>query len=264
MPAEEPAPAPEPVAGSAPRSGAEPVSLPGGPHGALVVHGYTGSPHSVLGVAAALAGAGLAVEAPLLPGHGTSVDDLIATGWDDWRSAVEAAYVDLAGRCQRVVLFGLSMGGTLATALAADHPEVAGVVVVNPYIDPPADSFIELLQGLRDSGYPCIPAIGSDIADAGATELGYDATPVAPLISLAQAQHRLLSRLGDITCPLLIMTSRTDHVVPPVSSDVLAEGVSGPVERVWLERSFHVATLDHERDDVERRTAAFAAKVTGG
>lgn len=251
MPADGAVPAP------ASRAGTGPVSLPGGPHGALVVHGYTGSPHSVQGVAAALAGAGLAVEAPLLPGHGTSVDDLIPTGWDDWRSAVEAAYLDLARRCQLVVLFGLSMGGALVTAVAADHPEVAGMVVVNPYIDPPAESFLDILRGLLDSGYPCIPSIGSDIADSEATELGYDATPVAPLLSLTQAQRTLVARLGDITCPLLIMTSRADHVVPPVSSDVLAEGVSGPVERVWLERSFHVATLDHDHALIEQRSVAF-------
>jgi carboxylesterase len=68
--------------------------------------------------------------------------------------------------------------------------------------------------------------------------------------------------LGAIACPALIMTSPQDHVVPPSSSDVLAAGVSGPVERVTLERSFHVATLDYDKEEIERRAVEFARKAT--
>ena len=242
--------------------GAEPFSAPGGPDGALVLHGFTGSPHSIRGLAGALAGAGLAVEAPLLPGHGTSVDDMLATGWDDWRAAAEEAYDDLARRCRRVVVAGLSMGGSLAASVAADHREVAGLVVVNPYIDPPAPSFQDILRGLLAEGETVIPGhLGSDIADGEAREVGYSGTPIAPLLSLCEGLDRLLPSLADVTCPVLVMTSVDDHVVPPVSSDVLVEHVSGPVERVPLEKSFHVATLDHDRDEVERRAVDFARKV---
>ena len=71
--------------------GAEPFSAPGGPDGALVLHGFTGSPHSIRGVARALAATGLAVEAPLLPGHGTTMEAMLASRWDDWRAGAEAA-----------------------------------------------------------------------------------------------------------------------------------------------------------------------------
>ena len=245
--------------------GAEPFSAAGGPDGALVLHGFTGSPHSIRGVARALAGAGLAVEAPLLPGHGTTMEDMLATGWDDWRAEVEGAYFDLAGRCRRVVVAGLSMGGSLAASVAADHPEVAGLVVVNPYIDPPAPSFQDILRGLLAEGETVIPgALGGDIADDEASEVGYTGTPITPLLSLCQGLGALFPRLGDVTCPVLVMTSVTDHVVPPVSSDVLAEQVAGPVERVRLENSFHVATLDNDREEIERRAVDFARKVLEG
>ena len=242
--------------------GAEPFSVPGGPSGALVVHGFTGSPHSVRGVASALAAAGLAVEAPLLPGHGTRIDDLMDTRWDDWFAAVERSWLDLRGRCERVVVFGLSMGGSLALALAAAHPDVAGLALVNPFVDPPAESFRDLLRGLQAAGNDVIPGIADDIADPGARHVAYAGTPIAPLLSLCEALERLLLRLGDVTCPVLVMTSREDNVVPPVSSDVLADKVAGPVERVPLENSLHVATLDHDRGEIERRSVAFAAKVT--
>ena len=53
--------------------GCEPWSSPGGgPHGALVLHGFTGSPVSMRPLAEDLAEAGFAVEMPRLPGHGTN------------------------------------------------------------------------------------------------------------------------------------------------------------------------------------------------
>ncbi len=232
--------------------------------GALVLHGLTGSPQSVRGLAAALAGAGLEVVVPLLPGHGTSVDDLVGHRWDDWAGAVEAAFDRLAGGGRPVVVAGLSMGGTLAVWLAARRPEVAGLVLVNPYIDPPAASFRELLTGIRDAGHDRLPAIGGDIADPSAREEAYDAMPIEPLLSLCSALDGVAARLGDVTCPILLFSSRVDHVVPPASGDVLARCVAGPVERVWLERSFHVATLDHDRGEIERRAAAFATSLFSG
>ena len=81
------------------------------------------------------------------------------------------------------------------------------------------------------------------------------------MLSLFEAQDDLLGRLAQVTCPTLIVTSGHDHVVPPVSSDMLAAGVAGPVERVVLERSFHLATLDVERDVLEAAVVAFARRV---
>jgi carboxylesterase len=244
--------------------GAEPFSAAGGPNGALVLHGFTGCPQSMRGLAEAFAGAGFAVELPRLPGHGTSLEDMLTTGWSDWSGAAEAAYQDLAGRCERMVVAGLSMGGTLTVWLATRHAEIAGIVCVNPAIEPPAPSFIDMMKGILESGTSIMPAIGDDIADPDGTELAYDGMPIEPLLSMVEAEQEIFEDLGRINCPVLIMTSPQDHVVPPTSSDVLAERVSGPVERVTLERSFHVATLDYDKDEIERRAAEFARKVTAG
>jgi carboxylesterase len=242
--------------------GCEPWSGTGGPHGALVIHGFTGNPQSLRGLAEALHGAGYAVELPLLPGHGTSVDDLLDTGWADWSAAAEAAYEGLAARVDQVVVAGLSMGGSLALWLAARHPEVAGVVCVNPAVEVGA----EMVDGIRqmlDGGVERIPAIGGDVADPAGREKAYDATPLRPLLSLADAAAETVDDLAKIACPVLLMTSPQDHVVDPHNSDIVAERVSGPVERVTLERSYHVATLDYDKDIIFERTIEFAGRVTG-
>jgi carboxylesterase len=104
--------------------------------------------------------------------------------------------------------------------------------------------------------------IGSDIALPDATELSYAGTPVAPLLSLFEAVPGVSADLPSIRCPVLLFSSRDDHVVPPSNGDLLAASVSGPCERVWLERSFHVATLDYDREEIERRTVTFVDRVT--
>lgn len=215
------------------------------------------------GVAEALAAAGAVVRAPMLPGHGTVVDDLDAKRWADWLGCAEAELAALAATSNAVFVFGLSMGGALACRLAVDHPrDVAGLVLVNPFIDPPAESFREAVRAAIATGFPRAPGIAGDVADPSVKERGYDELPLAPLLSLCEGLDGLVPRLREITCPVLLLSSRVDHTVPTESGDLLAARVGGPVERVWLERSWHVATLDYDRHEVERQTVAFVRKQT--
>jgi len=241
--------------------GAEPFSAPGGPHGALVVHGFTGSPQSMRGLAERFAAAGFAVELPLLPGHGTTLEDMGTTGWDDWAAAAELAYVELASRCTKVVVAGLSMGGTITCWLAERHPEIAGIVCINPAVEP---ALPDVRSAVAAAGSAVLPAIGSDIAAPDQTELAYDGMPAACLLSLFDGQEEVAPALGDIRCPVLVFTSRQDHVVPTTASELLVGRAAGPVEHVWLERSFHAATLDYDRDDINTASVAFARRVTAG
>lgn len=240
---------------------AQPFSSDGGPHGALVLHGFTGNPSSMRGVAQAFADAGFAVELPRLPGHGTTVEDMLTTGWADWTAEVDRAYRSLAARVEQVVVCGLSMGGTLSLWVAAEHPEVAGLVLVNAAAEPSPD-MRAAIQAMVDSGETLMDGVGNDIADPDQTESAYTQVPLPPLLSMLDGVAGLQESLASITAPALIMTSPQDHVVPPSSSDHLAAVLGGPVERVTLERSFHVATLDHDRDLINERAVDFARRVT--
>ena len=239
--------------------GSLPPSSPGGPVGCLVLHGFGGSPEAVRPLAEAFAAAGHAVESPLLPGHGTSVEDMQTTTFDDWSRAAERAYLHLAARCERVVVAGLSMGGTLALWLASRHPEIAGVVPINApaLVDP---EMVMGIQSFLELGADAVDADGGDIADPAAVDPGYDATPLGPLLTLWEAIDEL--DLAAVACPVLVIVSAQDHVIDPASSHHVARSVSGPVETLTLERSYHVATLDFDKDLIVDRALAFAAEVS--
>lgn len=246
--------------------GAEPWSADGGPHGALVLHGFTGNPTSMRGVAEALHRAGFSVELPRLPGHGTVIADMLDTRFSDWLGEAEAALGRLQARLPedgRTVVVGLSMGGALTMWLASDHPDLAGVATINPVVSAP-DGMADVVQQLLETGQEVMDGIGSDIADPENRESAYLETPLRPLLSLLDAAGEFSERLGRVACPVLVITSRQDHVVPPENSDILAASVAGPVERVFLERSYHVATLDYDKDEVEQRIVEFATKVVSG
>lgn len=250
------------------RPDAEPDPDPGlRAAGALVLHGFTGNPSSVRGLAEAFAGAGFHVELPRLPGHGTSIDEMLHTRWHDWVGEVHRAHDELAARVDSLVVAGLSMGGALAlwTALqhrGADAP-LAGLVCVNPVTRPQAPEVIEMLREMLDDGMEVMPGIGADIADPDAVEISYQGTPVRPLLSLLDdGVAPMTSRYGEITVPLRLFTSYDDHVVEPADSEHLAGTYGGTVEHTWLERSYHVATQDFDRDLIFTEAVAFADRVT--
>jgi carboxylesterase len=214
-------------------------------------------------VAEALAESGLSVDLPLLPGHGTDISDMLDTGWADWSGAAEEAFGRLSSICDQVGVVGLSAGGTLTCWLAERHAEIRCIAVVNPMIDPPAQSFIDVIQGMLDAGETSAPGVGSDIAKPGEAELAYPGTPLKALLSLFDGVDAVAQDLAKVVCPCLIFTSTQDHVVPPASSDVLRASVSGPAEQVVLEKSFHVATLDYDAPMVIERIVAFATEHLG-
>lgn len=244
--------------------GAEPLSHAGkGDAGALVLHGFTGNPGSMRGLAEACVAAGFHVEMPQLAGHGTVIEDMVPTRWADWTADVEAAYQRLAARASRIVVLGLSMGGSLTLWAGTRHPEVRGLVCVNPATLPQPAEVLDMLQGMVDAGQEVMDGIGSDIADPSTHETAYPGTPLAALHSFQVDGLVPLSReYGTLMMPLLLFTSVQDHVVDPGNSDALAAAYGGPVERIMLERSYHVATQDYDKDTIFGRSVEFVRKVT--
>ncbi len=209
-----------------------------------------------------MAGAGHHVELPRLPGHGTDVTDMIPTRWHHWTAEVERAYRDLAARADRIVVMGLSMGGSLTLWTALEHPDVCGIVCINPAAQPQAQEMVEMIRSMLEQGTETIDGIGSDIADQTVKESAYAQTPLAPLISMVEEGITpMVARYESCKVPMLLITSKNDHVVDPVQSDQLAAQWGGPIDRIILEKSFHVATQDFDKDLINEAAATFVDAV---
>jgi carboxylesterase len=247
----------------APLSVAARPELTGGRRvGVLLSHGFTGSPASIKPWAHHLAEHGYAVEVPQLPGHGTTWQEMNKTVWSDWYAEVERVFEKLAAENDAVVVAGLSMGGTLALRLAANHPDrVAGVVVVNAAVATKRLD-VKLLPVLKHV-VPSFPGIVNDIKKPGGDERGYPRTPLKAAHSMFRAWPPLVADLPRVTAPLLYFRSTVDHVVDELSQPLISGKVSSReiIER-RLEESFHVATLDNDAEQIFTESAAFIARVT--
>jgi carboxylesterase len=226
--------------------GAEPFEHAGGPVGVLLCHGFTGSPQTLRGWADYLAGQGLTVSLPRLPGHGTTWQEMARTGSDDWLAEVDTAFGKLAGQCEQVFVFGLSMGGCLALRLAETRGSaVRGLVLVNPSLAP--DTKLFLLAPVLKHVIRTLPGVASDIAKPGVREVAYDRVPVRAAATLPKLWSETSRHLGDVTQPVLVYRSSTDHVVGPASMRVLLAGIGQ--DQVTVREcpdSYHVATLDND------------------
>jgi carboxylesterase len=245
-------------------AGAEPWShAADSDRGALVLHGFTGNPGSMRGLAEAFGSAGFHVEMPRLPGHGTSIEDMLTTSWADWTGEVEAAYQRLASRTRTMVVAGLSMGGALTLWIGGRHPEIAGLICINPATQPQTAEVTDMLAEMLAAGTAVMPGIGSDIADPDSKENAYEGTPIAPLLSfVTEGLATIATTYDSLRMPLLLFNSPQDHVVEPAQAEFLATHYGGPIERVTLERSYHVATQDYDKDLIFAESVAFANRHT--
>lgn len=232
--------------------------------GVLLLHGFTGSPASLRPLAEQLAAAGYRVSLPVLPGHGTTWQQLAVTSWQDWSDYAERELLALRRSCDRVFVVGLSMGGALALRLAARRSDdVAGLVLVNPALT--AKNPLLGLAGVLKHVVKTTPGVGNDIAQPGQNEHAYDLTPTASAHELSKLWADLRPYLDLVICPMLIFRSAIDHVVPKSSLEIIRRQTSSmDVTEVVLANSYHVATLDFDAPLIEQRTLAFVAEHSSG
>lgn len=223
--------------------------------GVAVFHGFTSTPASVRPVAEALEAAGYRVDLPLLPGHGTTWEELAQTPHHDIMRAALASYDRLAARCSQVAVVGLSMGGTLALHVAARR-RVLAVVTINPglRLKPFTGLGASVLGRLRRS----VPSIAGDIARPDVQEEAYPVTPLRAVVGLDRMFREVRGELAEVRAPVLLLRSARDNILPPSSAATLEKSLRpGQMRTVPLHHSLHVATLDHDADIITRTTLEF-------
>jgi len=244
-------------------------SLPGSRLlGCLLVHGFTGTPEEMRPLGEALAARGFPVHAVRLAGHGTDVAELARTRWTDWFASVEAGVARLRASTERLAVAGMSMGSLLALHLAATRPEDVTALVLcgTPLrLSDARVRWVPLLARLLPTRLAMLPKPdGPDVADAAmrAASRSYRMTPLAGVTELLRLQAVVRRELSHVTQPALLLHGRHDHSVPLANLELLRRSLGSPwIETGVLEHSWHVITMDVERDEVGRLAAEFLERV---
>jgi carboxylesterase len=192
-----------------------------------------------------------------LPGHGTTWEDLNTRTAADWTGAVEEAVDSFEADHDEVFLVSLSFGGALSLDFAARHPgRVKGLVLLAPFVK--TNDPLRFVAPLASKLIKSVPGVGNDIALEGQDELCYDRVPAVASVHMLRFVRGVRNNLDKVTTPALIMHGRQDHTSPSTNAQLIHDGISSTdKELVWLERSYHVITMDHERDEVFERTHSF-------
>lgn len=237
--------------------GCEDFAFGEGPVGALLVHGFTGSPQGLRGLGEYLAERGIAVAAPRLPGHGTTWQDLNTKTAKDWTETVETSFDHLRSQTEETFIVALSFGAALSLDLAARRPDqVKGIVTLAGMIftKDPRRHLAPIISRVAAS----LPGVGNDIADPSGKELAYDRLPTKAAAGMIRYLKSAEKTLPDVTAPIVVMHGRQDHTVPYANAQHIYDRVgSSHKELLTLERSYHVITLDLEKELVFERTYDF-------
>ncbi len=244
--------------------------LPGGAVSALLIHGLTGTPYEMRYLGERLAARGVRVRGVKLAGHAAQPEELGTAGYDNWYESAVNGLEELRQFGEPIVVVGLSMGAVLSARLAADQSEsVAGLAMLAPAFFLPASTSIAL-RGLRgvlgsiaERIYLFNPGT-SDIHDAAARSIHPNCRlmPLSAPMKLLDLSALVRPMLARITQPALVMHARRDHTCPMRKNvDYVMKHLGSAEKRaVELDESYHVITVDSEKERVVDEVAGFVER----
>lgn len=259
----------EPPSPSAPNVDTNSFYFPGEGVSALLVHGLSGTPYEMRYLGERLAARGVRVRGVKLAGHAGAPEELGLSHYDQWYESVINGFEELRTFGEPNVVIGLSMGAVLSARLAADQREaVAGLVMLSSAFFLPTGAtaalrVVRMLGAVGDRLY-LHNSQGSDIHDAAARRIHPSARlmPLAAPLRLLELGAIVKPRLRSITQPSLVMHSRRDHTCPMKRNlSFVMKNLASPEKRaVELEESYHVITVDSEKDRVASEVIDFVER----
>ena len=235
-----------------------PFDFPEGDHGVLLIHGFSGSPGHMRPIADALAAQGFAVRGILLPGHGTTPEDMMRFSWQDWLLSARTAAREMRARYPRFSVVGHSMGGVIALILASEMDLTACVVIAAPMRTVNCFRHLALPVSLV---HPMVKK-RIDNNERGMLDQKYDFThtrfPTKRTHDLSVLMSRAKQHLGLVRCPLLAVQSHADRVVTADSPDIILRGIASRKKAMlWLDKAPHVCTIAPEWPKIAQGVADF-------
>ena len=226
---------------------------------------------------------GFVVSAPLIPGLGCGTDVAHLATWEDWLLTAENAFLALEAKCDRVIIGGLSAGATVALELCERYQDrVAGVILlaptlkVNGFSIPWTFKLFTICQqsvvarlfnfserepfGLKDERIRKMAMDAMRAVSAGTADQFFQVNGMI-FYQLRRLRRQLIGKLSKITRPTLIIHPRDDDQSAISNAFYLQTRLSGPMEVLILDDSYHVVTLDRQRQLVAERVSSFVGRL---
>jgi len=219
--------------------------------GVLLIHGFRATTAEVRLIAEKLHRDGFTTAAPLLPGHGTDPDDLNRATWRMWLEEVKGFYEKLTRECEQVFVIGESMGTLLALEMAAQHPEMDGLLLFSPAIKVKGLWLSRLLHPFKDY-------LNKSSEDDGLPWKGYNVYPLKAAAEMHKLQRHVRERLPKIEQPTLLFTGEYDTQISSNAPNIIMDGIkSDDKKHIHMEESPHVILLANELDKVYEHVVDF-------
>lgn len=241
-------------------------SFPGDRIGVLLIHGFAGSIDDLRPLAEALRKNGHSVSGVRLAGHGTTVGDLTKSRGEDWIASARSALAMLAGRTDRIVLVGESMGGMIALRLAREYSVVRGVVLLAP----PFSTKRERSQRLACTVLPGAvrlrkPWLTDDMLAQHRAKGSLIEVTVASYRQLLRIVDAEKARLRKNVLPILALFSMHDYSVDPASAEMLQAALPpSQLSTVMVDDEGHHLVSGAKQREVVQAIASFIGRTAGG
>jgi carboxylesterase len=251
---------------------------PGGKAAVILIHGLTGTPTEMKFVGKGLANAGFTVYGIQMAGHCGTEEDLVRTNWPDWYASVEAAYLEIAKKHDVVFAAGLSMGAVMVMHLAAQHPgKLKSIGLLSTTLTYDGWSipkfrflmplFLHTPLGLHYRFVENFPygikddrlrqRVVANMQAGNSVEAGNLGMTGASLRQLWSLVDVVKAEMPSITTPAIILHAAEDDVASRKNADYCEKHLGGPKKKVLFHESYHIITVDRERNKVVQELVEF-------
>lgn len=253
----------------------------GGPHkdhAVILLHGLCGSHLEMGSIPKQLKKAGCTVIPLNIDNYSASLTNpRVSPDWEAWCAVVESRVARLKEEFRTVSLCGLSMGATLALAVAARSKELLSVVLLSPVLQYDGWSvpwYWKLLTVVYDMGvrnwsykesepygiknYEMRRRVAAALEKDGVAAVGAASIPARHLRAALRMIAFVRKSLPLVRTDTLIIHSIDDETASPRNAEMIQQHINAEVRKVvWLGDCYHIITVDNEREIVTNETVMF-------
>jgi len=204
---------------------------------------------------------GYTIKIPLLPGYGTTPEDLRSTPINAWKDFIEREIEILKQKCNKIIVGGHSMGGILTLIFASKHnfdgiftiSAPSGIKIFGIKLVPLIKPFLKFYK---------LPDVDKMREETGGKWVGYDRIPLNIVSKINKLMKEMKSVLSKITSPAILFQGRLDSYIKDDSMDFIYEKVnSKKKKRIWLENNDHPILDSPDHNQIVSELNKFISEI---